>query len=196
MRWKLWHGKITPITLKCRIQLVSLKLWLNYYEIEFVKFGNLTPHPPFLTGLWTCEIWLTWMLWEVCADTVYLHYRWYQAPFGGRLYHLYLLHLHVFMFMFLSIFDLCPPCVYLCANMCTHFSPLQLGQTGSPPKDKCLKYTCVKSDNAFTLVSSHTVCPPFNMSNCQAVSFTFSESVLTVWKHDLKQSWCVLYVSP
>ncbi|XP_038568598.1 LOW QUALITY PROTEIN: mucin-2-like [Micropterus salmoides] len=44
---------------------------------------------------------------------------------------------------------------------------LMPGQTWSPPENKCEYYTCVKSGETLTTISSHTVCPPFKESNCQ-----------------------------
>ncbi|KAM7003500.1 LOW QUALITY PROTEIN: mucin-5B-like [Tautogolabrus adspersus] len=44
---------------------------------------------------------------------------------------------------------------------------LMQGQTWSPPENKCEHYTCVKNDETFATISSHTVCPPFQQSNCQ-----------------------------
>ncbi|XP_045893037.1 mucin-2-like [Micropterus dolomieu] len=44
---------------------------------------------------------------------------------------------------------------------------LMPGQTWSPPENKCEYYTCVKSGETLTTISSHIVCPPFKESNCQ-----------------------------
>ncbi|XP_028286248.1 intestinal mucin-like protein [Parambassis ranga] len=44
---------------------------------------------------------------------------------------------------------------------------LMHGETWSPTENKCEQHTCVKSGETLTIISSHTVCPPFEQSNCQ-----------------------------
>nr|XP_043892465.1 intestinal mucin-like protein isoform X1 [Solea senegalensis] len=44
---------------------------------------------------------------------------------------------------------------------------LMQGQTWSPPENKCDHYNCVKSGETLTMVMSHIVCPPFQLSNCE-----------------------------
>ncbi|KAM9376054.1 mucin-2-like [Pholidichthys leucotaenia] len=44
---------------------------------------------------------------------------------------------------------------------------LAQGETWSPYDNKCEQYTCVKSGETLTTVSSHIVCPPFEERNCQ-----------------------------
>ncbi|XP_062277536.1 mucin-2-like [Scomber scombrus] len=44
---------------------------------------------------------------------------------------------------------------------------LKQGETWSPPENKCEHYTCVKSGETLTTISSHIVCPLFEESNCQ-----------------------------
>ncbi|XP_053175679.1 intestinal mucin-like protein [Scomber japonicus] len=44
---------------------------------------------------------------------------------------------------------------------------LKEGETWSPHENKCEHYTCVKSGEIFTAISSQMVCPLFNESNCQ-----------------------------
>ncbi|XP_040894160.1 mucin-2-like [Toxotes jaculatrix] len=43
---------------------------------------------------------------------------------------------------------------------------LKQGETWSPADNKCEHYTCVKSGETFSTISSHTVCPPFQQTNC------------------------------
>ncbi|KAM7414723.1 hypothetical protein PAMA_019500 [Pampus argenteus] len=44
---------------------------------------------------------------------------------------------------------------------------MKQGETWSPPRNKCEFYTCVKSGETFTTISSRIVCPPFQENNCQ-----------------------------
>ncbi|XP_076027057.1 intestinal mucin-like protein [Genypterus blacodes] len=44
---------------------------------------------------------------------------------------------------------------------------LMVGQTWSPPENKCEHYSCVKNGATFTTYLSHVLCPPFQQSNCQ-----------------------------
>ncbi|KAM9854785.1 mucin-5B [Aulostomus maculatus] len=44
---------------------------------------------------------------------------------------------------------------------------LKLNSNWSPPENKCEHYTCIKSGEILTTISSRIVCPPFQLSNCQ-----------------------------
>uniref|UniRef100_A0A674A7Z4 Intestinal mucin-like protein n=1 Tax=Salmo trutta TaxID=8032 RepID=A0A674A7Z4_SALTR len=48
---------------------------------------------------------------------------------------------------------------------------IQVNETWSPPGDKCVMYTCDKTDDQYIPVEVKTVCPAFSPENCVPVSF-------------------------
>uniref|UniRef100_A0A3B3U6P1 Intestinal mucin-like protein n=1 Tax=Poecilia latipinna TaxID=48699 RepID=A0A3B3U6P1_9TELE len=66
-------------------------------------------------------------------------------------------------------YDCCGKCVQkqcvLNLNGTKHL--LNEGQTWSPPENMCEHYTCMRSGDTLTALSSHIICPVFQQSNCQ-----------------------------
>ncbi|KAG7268118.1 hypothetical protein CRUP_005477 [Coryphaenoides rupestris] len=64
----------------------------------------------------------------------------------------------------------CGRCVqtHCVVNMNTTVKLVKDGETWSPPGNTCEFYTCLKSDDTFTTIKSHVICPLFDKSNCQA----------------------------
>ncbi|XP_073328951.1 intestinal mucin-like protein [Pagrus major] len=65
--------------------------------------------------------------------------------------------------------ECCGKCVqtHCVVNVNGTKQPVTLGETWSPLENKCEFYSCVKSGETLTTVSSHIVCPPFQESNCK-----------------------------
>ncbi|XP_027886235.1 mucin-2 [Xiphophorus couchianus] len=66
-------------------------------------------------------------------------------------------------------YDCCGKCVQkqCVLNLDGTMHLLNEGETWSPPENLCEHYTCMRSGDTLTALSSHIICPVFQESNCQ-----------------------------